>query len=1001
MNTNFDEHLGHSITSGNYDLKSFNVARNVVRALTRGASEGLGVGTRRGTKELLEEGRMARPAPEGPSEEDVLGVLDQPEKGPPVPDEPMGASHKDAAAVVDNVDEPVETEGLPRREGKDPKAYAQEVMKTNVAQLERRTRERNINFDYVENVEDIGRVLEVNSREIPTPDPQTFRQIQADVEAGKASEILRDVLTEKPAALSATQLLAGRQVLVTMGQQVSDLAKRIATETADAPVSMEEKLRFEQLQEQMVMVQQYMQGKIREAGRALNAMKITAQTVNGGNIDQLTKAVNGESILTRAQMIQEMEREGLSVGRQIEEMSRMNKVKNLASALVNYRNAAILTGFKTQGVNFISNSVYGAVQSMVVKPTAAAIGAVRSGITGNPDRVYLAEALAEGMAFKQGLSDAIRMGSKVWMDGTFKNRGEYVSSFGGRKIDETVDTSPLMGDAINDLSGGAAKYTGVPQILNAAQRSTESISYGLLTASDEFFKSIAYRKALYASATRQASMEGSSDVAARANELLNNVTKEMHDEAIAYAEQLTFTNTNVTPLLKMSADLIIKMGQAFPPMRIMFPFVRTPTAIFDRSIKMSPLAIIQKDFYDRIQKGGAEADLALAELSLGTALASLAYFLVQAKLLTGNGAGYDTERNRNLTAVMEKTGWQATSGRLPNGTYVSFVRGFEPMTIPIVGIASYMEKVMNAETEREADELIAGSILAMAQHFKDNTYMTGLAELMDLMDGRINYQQYAARQAGSFVPSLLRDARSIEKGLSGEEERPYVPASHNFWDMLTQEVAYRVPGTENQAVRRYWDGTPIVAGGGEALYLYNSVSPVRMSKIWGTGEREKDLASDRLLANGVAPSDPSPTIGLESASGVKVNIKELAGGAKLYDKLTVFVGQERRKQVDALVRDSKFMELPQGPGSTQATYLEKALAAGHRIGKAKFIEWLMTQDLDPEVYGPEAKLLNPSNLKDLVRRQLRGDVSPEDTKLLDQAGMKNIPSREPLYVPNI
>jgi hypothetical protein len=96
MNTNFDEHLGHSITSGNYDLKSFNVARNVVRALTRGASEGLGVGTRRGTKELLEEGRMARPAPEGPSEEDVLGVLDQPEKGPPVPDEPMGASHKHA-----------------------------------------------------------------------------------------------------------------------------------------------------------------------------------------------------------------------------------------------------------------------------------------------------------------------------------------------------------------------------------------------------------------------------------------------------------------------------------------------------------------------------------------------------------------------------------------------------------------------------------------------------------------------------------------------------------------------------------------------------------------------------------------------------------------------------------------------------------------------------------------------------------------------------------------
>ena len=978
-----DRWTGQALTSGSLDMPN-NFVGPIVRAITKGSR----VGTKRGTRELLDEGQKAKV-----DDVDTAKLADELEVAPdvepaPEPVEPAGLTSKDAEEVVGNqVLDPSGTETL------DPVEFAQKVSEEGAKELEKRTWERNLNLDYLENADQIGGVIEQVSKQIAAAPHKSFAETQKAVEDKGAGNTFIEALRRDGGNLTEEEMLAGRQIMVTMAEDLDGLTKSILDGTASA----EDMLRMEKVQQQYVMVQKYMQGQIRAAGRTLNSMKIIAQTVNAGDIKQISGMADTRSAQIKAQMYQDMRKENASLLEMGESLEKLGAFRKYTAALVNYRNAAILTGPKTHAVNLVSNALMTTVRSTMIRPVAAGVGFIRTAGRNGADRVYMAETAAETAGFFHGFGDAVTMAAKVFKEGTFQNEGEYVSSFGGRKIDEAAEDSGLLGDLLKE-DVPWSKFTGVPQTLNALQRTTEAASYGLLTASDEFFKSIAYRKSLYGLATRQAFTEGAEDPAARANELLNNVTKDMHDEAIRYSEEVTFTNkTKEGAVLTIFADALIKAGQKFPPLKIMVPFVRTPTALFDRSIKYSPLATLQKEFWDRVQKGGPDADMAIAEMAFGTTVTGMLYMAYQSDLITGKGPGMDTQGQRNQTEALKALNWQPNSIKV-GSAYISITRGMEPFNLAIIGIADYMDKVAYSQTEAEAADYIAGISFAIAKHFKDNTYMQGVADLMDVMSGRVNPEKWAAKQASSFIPSLLRDASAVTEGLQGEEKYGYVPSSHSFWEMFSQYAANRMPGMQPQAIRRYWDGTPVVGGGGEALYLYNTVSPIRVT----IGRNDK--ASSEMAANGVRVSPPNPEISIASKTGVRVNLLELSNGAELYDKLTEFVGKARREILDKVVEDKDYIELEKEstrPGSVQSMILENALQKGRDEGEERFIRDLIDNPLDPEVYGEEAVLLDPAKLERMLEVQERGDLSYDQEKLLIDAGSRTAPTRERLYVPDI
>ena len=193
------------------------------------------------------------------------------------------------------------------------------------------------------------------------------------------------------------------------------------------------------------------------------------------------------------------------------------------------------------------------------------------------------------------------------------------------------------------------------------------------------------------------------------------------------------------------------------------------------------------------------------------------------------------------------------------------------------------------------------------------------------------------------------------------------------------------------------------------MFLYNSVSPVRLRRMQGTDGRPIDLANNELIKNGMGVTDPSPKISLNTAAGVSIHLlNDMKNGAALYEKLLIFVGEARRELMDVAVESDDYESQPGPPGigSFKAAYLDKILTYGLKVGKYRFAEWLSEQDIDIETYGEKAAtLLDTDTLQTLLEDMEQGYLSGPEEALLEKAGDKGIPSRNPIkpptYEPNI
>lgn len=89
----------------------------------------------------------------------------------------------------------------------------------------------------------------------------------------------------------------------------------------------------------------------------------------------------------------------------------------------------------------------------------------------------------------------------------------------------------------------------------------------------------------------------------------------MMERAMEFARYQTFQNP-VGPL----AGAVLSAARSYPWLKIVVPFVRTPTNIIKFAAERSPLAPILKEWRADILAGGARRDLAIARSTLGTGL---------------------------------------------------------------------------------------------------------------------------------------------------------------------------------------------------------------------------------------------------------------------------------------------------------------------------------------------------------------------------------------------
>ena len=263
---------------------------------------------------------------------------------------------------------------------------------------------------------------------------------------------------------------------------------------------------------------------------------------------------------------------------------------------------------------------------------------------------------------------------------------------------------------------------------------------------------------------------------------------------------------------------------------------------------------------------------------------------------------------------------------------------------------------------------------------------------MALVDGNRSPERYFSRQLAGFVPSFFRDVEKIRRGAEAGRSTTYPGAS--FWETFDMYLEQRLPFNvgDDSPPKRYWDGDIILAGGGEALHIYNTVSPIKVTYA------RSDKASERMVANGVKVSPPNSKVTISRNARTRVDLMRLDNGRVLYDQLIELVGKRRRTLVDRVVNARGFDELD---NVEQKQKIELELAKGLDIGKRELLGILIKDPPSVEKYGPNAALFNLSELKALFNKMKRGNLEPDEEKLLKDAGTRGISGRSEIFVPQV
>jgi len=131
---------------------------------------------------------------------------------------------------------------------------------------------------------------------------------------------------------------------------------------------------------------------------------------------------------------------------------------------------------------------------------------------------------------------------------------------------------------------------------------------------------------------------------------------------------MTFTNS-----LGPVGQRVAMLSNAHPALKMVLPFIRTPTNVFKYAFARTPIApLVMRSVREDLSAGGARRDLAIARIGLGTMVQMVVAGAVAGGLVTGGGPA-DPEQQKTL----RQTGWQPYSIKVA-GRYVKYNR-LEPL----------------------------------------------------------------------------------------------------------------------------------------------------------------------------------------------------------------------------------------------------------------------------------------------------------------------------------
>lgn len=587
-----------------------------------------------------------------------------------------------------------------------------------------------INFARIDTTDDVKDVMQklanasAKSIDKARRGTQTFEQTKFNASQEDAWNILMTRRQGQP--LNDAQSVAARELWVTSTDKLAGLAETAAANPSEANL-----FAFRKMLSVHDAVQKEVIAARTETARALSSWRIPV----GSNAERLQSVAaileqHGGTEVTRelAARVSALAKAGMTS--ELQAVVGKGAYATSRDAVVEAWINGLLSNPTTHAANMISNS-----SVVFLRMAERGIAAKISSFLGSEGGIAAGEASAQWFGLTQGMKDAFRYAAKAARTGE--------SGYGLGKLEtarEGAITSEAFGLSSNTATGRAVDMLG--SVVRTPGRA--------LVAEDEFFKTIGYRMELSAQALRQAASElpDATDDAlkTRIAEIVANPPQNVRMAAIDAATYQTFNNAPGEIAKSLS-----KLTTKFPALKVILPFTRTPANILRFTFERTPIAPVMSKFRSDIAAGGARRDLALAQVSLGTAgMLAFADATMNGQI-TGRGP---VEKGQKQ--AMQREGWKPYSLKIGN-RWVSYNR-LDPIGSLVGMSADATEMLMQAQHDSlddpDTEKLAVATALAFAGNITNKTYLSGLSSIIEaLNDPQRSAESWTQRLAGSVVPA--------------------------------------------------------------------------------------------------------------------------------------------------------------------------------------------------------------------------------------------------------
>jgi hypothetical protein len=570
------------------------------------------------------------------------------------------------------------------------------------------------------------------------------------------------------------------------------------------------------------------------------------------------------------------------------------------------RISSLVSGPKTQLINIMTNGYM-----LGARPMERILGSVPGALTGSDaSKALIKENLRQysymGSALYDGFGEAVKAFTRN--DGILKPHSS--EAFGPNASWQVPGTQAFNASYFKP-------WDSVPNLMYNALSvplSAAGVAPRLLGGVDELVKQITYRSKLAARAnmegTEQAVRAGLKGKAAKdyiksytATRLDNAFDAEgrgVDPEALREANIATFQQDLLPGTLGKNIQTLISNDKT-QLIRLILPFVKTPTNVIRYGWKMTPgLNMLQEEYRQMLSGSlGQEAkSQAIGQMSMGALFMGAASYLGAQGMITGGGPS-----NQGLKSQLLATGWQPYSivVQHDDGTksYIPFNR-YDPVGLPLGIIADIQDAIHimgeDGENTPEISTAIGALGQSLAKQFTSRTYLLSLNQALDAL-------QDPGKRGELFFGSLAQSMVPYSGATRQLSTDPYLRDARTIADKMTQAI----PGQSESLPPRYnWLGQPVLNRQG----------------LWSDDNGTLvDQETLRLgLEGGAVMSPPSPTWNKVDLRNITLTTGENAYVA--YQRLAGKPGPNAKSLRDVvanMMRTSGYKRAPDGDLGTKGT----------------------------------------------------------------------------------